>query len=178
LLAVHHLELWRLITFQFIHAGPIHLLFNMFGLYFFGPMIESYLGSRRFLAFYLLCGVGGPVAYLILWKARFLIADPSTPLVGASAGVFGILIAAARVAPHTAVLLYGIIPVRLRTLALAMMGIAIYTVLAYGASNKHNAGGEAAHIGGAVVGFILIRNPDWLNVFKLEFLDRRRPPPF
>jgi membrane associated rhomboid family serine protease len=178
LLAIRDLELWRVITFQFLHAGPVHLLFNMITLYIFGPMVESYLGSRRFLAFYLLCGIGGPFAYLVLWKARFLIAHPATPLVGASAGIFGILMAAARIAPDTALLVYLIVPVKLRTLAWAMMGIAVYTVLAYGSSARHNAGGEAAHIGGAIVGFILIRNSDWLNVFNLKFLDRRRPPPF
>jgi membrane associated rhomboid family serine protease len=178
LLAIADLELWRLITFQFVHAGPVHLLFNMLGLYFFGPMIESYLGSRRYLAFYLLCGVGGPVAYMFLWKARILIADPATPLVGASAGIFGILIAAARLAPDSTVLIYGIVPMKLRTLAWALMAISVYTVLAYGASNKYNAGGEAAHLGGAIVGFLLIRNPDVLNVFNFDFLSRRRPPPF
>jgi membrane associated rhomboid family serine protease len=178
LLAILHLEVWRFITFQFVHAGPMHLLFNMLGLYFFGPDIERILGSRRYLAFYLLCGVGGPVAYLILWKARILIADPAMPLVGASAGIFGILIAAARIAPDAAVLIYGVIPMRLRTVAWALIGIAVFTVLMYGTQGTHNAGGEAAHLGGAIVGYILIRNTDWLNIFNLDFLDRRRPPPF
>src|SRR5262245_41641481 len=52
--AVRHVQVWRFITFQFLHANLTHILFNMLALYFFGPMIESYLGRRRFLAFYLL----------------------------------------------------------------------------------------------------------------------------
>jgi rhomboid family protein len=177
--AIQQLELWRVITFQFLHdKGPVHLVFNMFGLYFFGPMIESYLGSRRYLAFYLLCGVGGPAAYLILWKAKILIVSPDAPLIGASAGIFGILVAAAQIAPQTEVLLFGVIPLKLRTLARVMIAIAVFTVLAFGTSFRHNAGGETAHLGGAVVGYILIRNPEWLNIFNLKFLDRRRPPPF
>src|SRR5438128_2409617 len=56
---LYHLQLWRFITFQFLHAGPGHLIFNMLALYFFGPLVESYSGRRRYLAFYLLCGVAG-----------------------------------------------------------------------------------------------------------------------
>jgi membrane associated rhomboid family serine protease len=54
-------EIWRVLTFQFIHASWTHLLLNMIGLFFFGPLIESYLGRRKYLAFYLLSGVGGAV---------------------------------------------------------------------------------------------------------------------
>src|SRR5215469_3676636 len=65
--AIYHLQLWRFITFQFLHASPSHIIFNMLSLYFFGPLIEQYLGPRRYLAFYLLCGIAGAVLYLVLW---------------------------------------------------------------------------------------------------------------
>ncbi len=178
-LAIGHFEIWRFITFQFLHAGLGHLVFNMIALYFFGPMIESYLGSRRYLAFYLLCGIGGPIAYVLLWVGQFLIASPWTPLVGASAGIFGILIAAARIAPDTTVLLYGMFPIRLKTLAWGLLAIAAYTVFAYGgnpAGARSNAGGEAAHLGGAAVGLLLIRNPQWLRIFDFNWGHKRRPP--
>jgi membrane associated rhomboid family serine protease len=55
-------EFWRFISFQFLHANLSHLLFNMIGLYFFGSIVEQYLGSKRYLAFYLLCGVAGAAA--------------------------------------------------------------------------------------------------------------------
>lgn len=175
-LAIVQLELWRFITFQFLHANFTHLLFNMFGLFFFGPLIESYLGRSRFLAFYLLCGIGGPVAYVLLWMTNFL-NSADAPLVGASAGIFGILIAASQIAPEATVLLYGIIPMKLRTLAWLLLGISVFTVLRYGEAGLKNSGGEAAHLGGAAVGYILIHNAQHLRKPKLDFL-RRRPPPF
>jgi membrane associated rhomboid family serine protease len=134
------------------------------------------LGVRRYLAFYLLCGIGGPIAYIILWATKFLIVSPLVPLIGASAGIFGVLVAAAQIAPNATVMIWGVLPMQLKTLAWILLGLAVYTVLAYGGSRTGNAGGEAAHLGGAAVGFILIRNPQWLNIF--EFGMRRRRPPF
>ena len=64
--AIFRGQVWRFITFQFLHASLPHLLFNMFALYMFGMLVEQYLGRRRFLAFYLISGVGGAVMYLIL----------------------------------------------------------------------------------------------------------------
>ena len=152
-------QVWRFLTFQFLHASVNHILFNMISLYFFGQLVESYLGSRRYLAFYLLCGVAGPVMYMALWALHLLKDGPATPLVGASAGIFGILIAAAVVAPSAIVLVMGVIPVQLKTLAWVLLGIAVYTVLTSG----NNAGGQAAHLGGAAVGFWLIRDPRLIN---------------
>lgn len=158
--AVAGLQVWRWITFQFLHAGIGHLLGNMLGLYFFGPVIEDYLGRRRFLAFYLLCGIAGPVVYLLFAMTGILSTHPFTPLIGASAGVFGILLAAAQIAPRAQVmLLFPPIPMQLRTLAYVLLGFAAFMVFTQG----RNAGGEAAHLGGAALGFILIHNPGWLN---------------
>jgi membrane associated rhomboid family serine protease len=160
--AIFKLQVWRFLTFQFQHANFQHLLFNMIALFFFGPLVEAYLGRRRYLAFYLLSGCAGPVAYMLLWVARtHLIGSPYVPLVGASAGIFGVLIAAARIAPDATVLIYGILPMRLRAMAWVMLIVAAYTVFTYGP----NAGGEAAHLGGAAAGFGLIRNPQLLDVF-------------
>lgn len=159
--AINNLEIWRFITFQFLHANLTHILFNMVSLYFFGPMVEEYLGARRYLAFYLLCGAAGAVSYLLLLLAG-IIGSPSTELIGASAGIFGILIAATRVAPDATVLLLLLpVPMKLRTMAWLMVGLAVYTVIVRG----NNAGGEAAHLGGAALGYLLILKPQVLNVF-------------
>ena len=172
-LAIFQVQLWRFLTFQFLHAGLMHLVLNMLMLYFFGPLVEAYLGRRRFLVFYLVCGIAGPVGYMLLWA----LSSPSTmnliqtswvPLVGASAGLFGILIAAAQIAPDATVLVWGILPMKLRALAWVTLGFAVYVVFTGG----HNAGGEAAHLGGAVLGWLLIRNPHWLNF--IEFAGGRR----
>ena len=167
--AVLHGQAWRFLTFQFLHASLEHVAFNMIGLFFFGPLIEQYLGRRRYLAFYLLCGTAGPVAYMLLWAMHLLAAGPATPLVGASAGIFGVLIAAATVAPDEQVLIYGIVPVRLRTFAWGLLAIAVFVIFSRG----QNAGGQAAHLGGAGVGAWLIRHPGRLN--WANGLGRRRP---
>src|SRR5437762_12336527 len=96
-------QIWRFITFQFLHDGFAHIAFNMFALYMFGPMIESYLGRRRFLAFYLLCGASGGAAYVLLYQTKLLVTSPYVALVGASAGIFGGLVAAAMVAPNATI---------------------------------------------------------------------------
>jgi membrane associated rhomboid family serine protease len=163
--AIIHLQLWRFITFQFLHANVQHIFFNMLSLYFFGPIVEAYLGTRRYLAFYLISGIGGGLGYIALYYLGFLQGDPRTPLVGASAGIFGVLIGAAQIAPDVRVMMmFPPIPMRLKTMAWVFIGIAIYTVY----SNGNNAGGQAAHLGGALIGFILIRNTRWLDFVFLR----------
>jgi membrane associated rhomboid family serine protease len=169
-------QFWRFIGFQFLHANLSHLLFNMLGLYFFGPIVERYLGGKRFLAFYLLCGACGAFLYLLLnaggWAASLafgpefripglLFHNPFTPLVGASAGVFGVIMAGAFLVPNATVLLFFVIPMRLATLAYALVAVAVITVLFEG----RNAGGEAAHLGGAIAGWFFIRRPNLLHDF-------------
>ncbi|MEM6312950.1 MAG: rhomboid family intramembrane serine protease [Planctomycetota bacterium] len=156
-------QVWRWVGFQFLHAGGWHLLGNMIGLYFFGSLIETYLGRRRYLAFYLLCGVAGPVIYCMFALAGILQTTSATPLIGASAGVFGILAAAAVIAPNATVLVYGILPMQLRTMALLLLGFAAFMVF----TNGNNAGGEAAHLGGAALGYLFIRHPEWLKWAEL-----------
>lgn len=170
--AIYHLQVWRFLTCQFLHASAGHLIGNMIGMYFFGPIVEAHFGPRRYLAFYLLCGLAGAAGYLLLDAAHVLIYDPTTPLVGASAGIFGLLVAAAMIAPHVTIYIY-FFPVTIRTLAFIGMGLALYTVFNLGGpgSAGSNAGGEAAHLGGGALGFLLMKNQHWLN----RFAPWRRP---
>jgi len=178
-------ELWRFLGFQFLHADLSHLLFNMLGLFFFGPAVERYLGGKRYLAFYLLCGICGALMYLVLnaggiaaslaFGPEFripglLFNNPYTPLVGASAGVFGVIMAGAFLIPNATVLLFFVIPMRLATLAYALVAVAVLTILMQG----RNAGGEAAHLGGAIAGYFFIRRPQYLHGF-FDFLGRVDP---
>ncbi len=181
--AASGLEFWRFLTFQFLHAGPLHVAMNMFGLYVFGGMVEDFLGGKKYLAFYLTCGVFGGLMYLLLNAAGwtldsmhiavppFLFKDPNVPLVGASAGVFGVIMACAYIAPNLQVqLLFPPVPIRIRTLAYVYVGIALVTVVFGG----HNAGGEASHLGGAAAGFFFIRNSHLLRDFFDVFRDSRK----
>ena len=168
--AVDRLQIWRFVTFQFIHADLNHLIFNMLALYFFGPLVEEELTTRQFLPFYLLSGIGGAVMYLVLLVLGFHVGSPFVPLVGASAGIFGVLVAAARIAPDEDALVLGLIPVPLHRLAYLFILYALFTVLFQGA----NAGGEAAHLGGAVVGYALTRWPGVLE--RIAWFGKRAPP--
>ncbi|MCZ6834448.1 MAG: rhomboid family intramembrane serine protease [Planctomycetota bacterium] len=169
-------QFWRFIGFQFLHANLTHLLFNMMGLYFFGSMVERYLGSKRYLAFYLLSGIFGALVYLILNLGGHVAAQSSngsinipgllfndtfTPLVGASAGVFGVLMAGAFLAPNATVLLFFFIPMPLKFLAYGLVVVAFIAVL----TGSTNAGGEAGHLGGALAGWYFIRHPRHLHNF-------------
>jgi len=158
--AVLGLQFWRWITVQFLHAGPMHLFFNMMYLYVFGWMIEEYLGRRKYLAFYLICGMAGPLGYMLIYflhlLPNFFTAD--APMVGASAGIMGLLIAAARLFPDREILFF-FMPMRIIWLAWIYIGWAAYTIMAAGG----NGGGQAAHLAGAAMGFWLIKHPNLLN---------------
>jgi membrane associated rhomboid family serine protease len=175
-LAFRSLQVWRFVGFQFLHGSLTHLLFNMIALYFFGSIVERYLGGKRYLAFYLLCGMCGALMYLVLNLGAMVVSllagqtvtlpgllfdSMATPLVGASAGVFGVLMAGAFLAPNAIVLLFFVLPMRLATLAYALVGLAIVSVI----FGVQNAGGEAGHLGGAFAGFYLIRHTEKLHGF-------------
>lgn len=161
--AIYAGQVWRFITFQFLHASPMHLIGNMIGLFFFGPIVESHFGPRRYLAFYLLCGLAGAFSFLALAFTRIIPIEASEPLVGASAGIFGLLVAAAIIAPDVQVFYY-LMPITIRMLAIVGMLLAAYTVFA--SVRAMNSGGEAAHLGGGVLGYLLMKNQHWLNAFE------------
>ncbi len=175
------LEVWRLVTFQFLHANFLHLFFNMLGLWIFGSLVEQYLGSRKYLAYYLVCGIFGGLTYLLLNLLGNLSGlsfpgllpnHPYTPLVGASAGVFGVIVACAFISPNTIVqLIFPPIPLKMRTMAYGYVGLALFNLLMGGS----NAGGDAAHVGGAIAGYFFIRNPHLLTDF-FDFLNDSRKP--
>jgi membrane associated rhomboid family serine protease len=168
--AIAHGQVWRFITFQVLHASGSHLLGNMLALYLFGPIVEGIYGARKFLAMYLICGVAGTIGYLALWGAGMFPGGPDTPLVGASAGIFGLLVVAAIIAPSVTVMfIFPPVPMQLRTMAWIMLGIAVYTVFFTG----NNAGGEAAHLGGAAMGFVFAWNPQLLNFVAANPRGRR-----
>ncbi len=184
---IFKIEYWRLIGFQFLHdhSSLAHLLFNMLGLWFFGPIVEARLGGKRFLAFYLLCGICGALLYLLLnlagymvvevfqWSNRvpfLLFNDITTPLIGASAGIYGVLIAGASMAPDTRVYLFFVFPIRFATLAYLLVIVSVASL----AFSFSTAGGEAAHLGGALAGFYFIRSPHHLHDF-FDLLGRVDP---
>lgn len=150
-------QVWRFVTFQFLHANFGHLLMNSIGLFFFGPHIERWMSSRPYLVYYLLCGVAGALLYTFLFFVPGIFDgyDVRVPMVGASAGLFGILAAFYFVAPDARVLLFFVIPMKVRTLAVVYFWYETMSVL----FNWHNAGGSAGHLGGALFGLLVLKWP-------------------
>ncbi|MEO8615476.1 MAG: rhomboid family intramembrane serine protease [Luteolibacter sp.] len=160
--AVFEGKIWEFITFQFIHGFVGHVLFNCLGIFFFGPWLERWWGSRKFLIFYLLCGAAGAVFFTLLVLLGILPHNNyESGLVGASAGIYGILIGVAVIAPSLRVaLLFPPIELSMRQLAVALMAISIGSIILKLGGNE---GGEAGHLGGAILGFILVRYPRLLG---------------
>src|SRR5204863_3645047 len=138
--------------------GPFHLLFNMLALWYFGQVVEAMFGKARYIVFYLVCGIGGVLGYLVLWRVGLVINSGDVQLVGASGAILGVLIAAARCAPHLSVRFMFMWRMSIRTLVWIVLGLAVLYILGKG----ENAGGEAAHLGGAAMGAILVSNKHWL----------------
>lgn len=159
--ALMEFRVWEFVTFQFLHGSVGHVLFNCIGIYFFGPWMERWWGSKKFLLFYLLCGVAGAVFYTLLMFLGVLPGDWQSPMVGASAGIYGIFIGVAVIAPNLRVmLLFPPIELSMRQLAIILLVISTGAILL---SLGGNEGGEAGHLGGAILGFILVRYPHLLG---------------
>lgn len=127
----HEGELWRLFTYQFLHANLGHILFNMIALWFFGPVVEERFGHLRFLLYYLFCGVAAALFSSLLGYMGFF--DPEwrfIPMVGASGSIYGIMAACAVLFPHARVqLLFPPVNLSVRQFALVVLGIACAVVI-------------------------------------------------
>jgi membrane associated rhomboid family serine protease len=157
------MQLWRYITYQFLHGGLGHIFGNMFILYFFGTMIENLWGSRKFLTFYLVCGTTGGIFYPILAHIGWL---SVAPLVGASGSILGMLAAAAILFPRMVVYIAGVFPLKMYVLAIILLVWALLSILRPDVND--NAGGEAAHLGGMCAGAIYILSERWRQKFKMK----------
>jgi membrane associated rhomboid family serine protease len=138
--------LFQPLTYMFLHAGFFHILFNMFALWMFGTEIEYSWGSRPFLKFYIYCGLGGALMSLVFNPGL------AYPIVGASGAIYGILVAYWLMFPDRYVLVFFILPMRVRW-AIPLFGVLNF--LAAGPNVAH-----LAHLGGAVVGLVYLKL-DW-----------------
>lgn len=134
---------WTIVTYMFVHVGPLHLALNMATLWMFGWRLESAWSTKSFVYFYLWCGIGGAIAHLLFAR------DAS--LVGASAGVSGVLMAYGLRWPEDRVYLFGFIPTKSRWLVLWMIAINI----AIGLSPQTQIGWKA-HLGGLAFGWLFL----------------------
>lgn len=134
---------WTLVTYMFLHGGMWHILFNMLGLYFFGPRLELELGSRDFLLLYFVSGVAGALLSFL---------TPYAAIVGASGAVFGVLIGFARYWPREQIYIWGILPLEARWLVVIMTALSLLG----GFGGLSDGVAHFAHLGGFAGGFLFL----------------------
>ncbi len=141
---------WSLVTYFFIHHDFFHILFNMLFLYWFGRIVQEFLNSKRVISLYILGGLLGGLLYILIYNVVPFYADQSSLMLGASAGVFAIVVGVAVFMPNYTVFLMFIGPVRIKYIAI------FYVFMSFIGSTGGNAGGEIAHLGGALMGWMYI----------------------
>ena len=143
-------ELWQLVTYSFLHGSTTHIVFNMLGLYMFGADIERLFGSRFFAAYYLACVVAAAVCHLIVTA---MLGSTPYPTVGASGGVYGLLLAYGLYFPNRQLmLLIPPIPMRARTFVIVFAVIE----LVLGVTGTAAGIAHFAHLGGMLGGWLMI----------------------
>lgn len=151
---------WTLVTYMFVHGGFMHVFMNMLALFFFGPPLERKWGSRFFLRFYLVTGLGGAAFSVFLYS----LTGP-TIMVGASGAIFGLLVAFALNWPDAKIFLYFVFPVPAKWFVAGLGAITLLSTV------RGSADGVAhwAHLGGLVTGFIYLRYGDRIGRFAKKF---------
>jgi len=150
---------WGILTYMFVHGGLGHIFFNMLGLFFFGPRLETQLGGKYFLRLYLLSGLGG--------AAFSFIFAPNAGVVGASGAVFGVLLGFAYYWPKEPIYIWGVLPIESRWLVGLLAIMALYS----GISGSESGVAHFAHLGGFAAGFAYLR---WR---KRHYMKQWRPIP-
>jgi membrane associated rhomboid family serine protease len=159
-------QIWRYATFQFLHADAWHIALNMLGLYLLGTPLEREWGPRKFLWFYLSCGVFAGVLYAAIGAATSLPGD--LPIIGASGGVYGILLAAAVLMPHFRIL-FLFFPVPIRLAAVIIFGVMILQVLgAVAGGTAYRVMSDVAHLGGAIMAAFWLWKQSILDRFNID----------
>lgn len=153
-------NLWQLVTYAFLHGNTLHLFFNMFALYMFGGAIERVFGGRRYLIYYVVCVVAAAVTQLAV--AAF--AGGLYPTVGASGGVFGLLLAYAIYFPNNRVMLiFPPIPMPARLFVILYAALELFL----GVTNTQAGVAHFAHLGGLAGGWLMLRFwPDGRSRFR------------
>jgi membrane associated rhomboid family serine protease len=150
---------WSFVTYMFVHAGLLHLLANMLGLFVFGGPVETRMGGRAFITYYLWCGVGAAIFSLALSQVMSV-----SPFVGASGAVLGVALAFAMFWPDAELVVFPLpIPMRARTFVAVLVGLDVLGALYFSDGIAH-----LAHLGGVAAGYAF---------FRIQRLSRRSPRP-
>lgn len=145
---------WSAFTYMFVHAGLLHLAFNMYTLFLFGPRLEHTWGTRNFAIFYVWCGIGGAIFHALFG---------GSVMVGASAAIYGVMLAYAMHWPRDEIYVFGVIPMRVATLVAIFIGIDLV---------RGFTGGDGvayfAHLGGMAFAFLYLKKPQHVSMEQLR----------
>jgi membrane associated rhomboid family serine protease len=159
------MAIWQPFTYMFLHDGFLHILLNMLFLWMFGREVETTWGKIAFYKYYMITGVGSGVLNAIINY------NSTIPVVGASGAVFGILLAFAVLFPNRIVLLYGLIPIRVKYLVMGLAFIALFSsILMQDTRVSH-----LTHLSGMITGYFYL-NWNWLK-WKINMIFKPKPPP-
>ncbi len=142
---------WQLVTHMFMHKDLFHLLFNMLGLWMFGNVIENVLGSRRFILFYLVSGVGAAACYCGVQS--LMGPNMGVPMLGASGAIYGVLFAFGYLFPNTLIYAYFFIPLRAKYAVAIFAGIELFNGIR---NNPADNVAHFAHLGGMLFAYLLL----------------------
>lgn len=147
------LQPWSIITYFFLHMNFMHILWNMLFLYWFGKIIYDNIGNNALISLYILGGIIGGLLYMATYNILPYYADrvSESLMLGASAGVFSVVVGSATLMPNYSFYLLLIGPVRIKYIAV------FYVLLSFFDVAGSNAGGEIAHLGGAFIGYVFIK---------------------
>lgn len=144
-------EIWQLVSYMFLHStGSIgHILFNMLALWMFGAAIEETWGTRRFLQYYFICGIGAGVCVVV---ANLAFGDPYQRVIGASGAIYGLLLAFGMLFPEQEILVMFLFPIKAKYMVMIFGAIAFLSSFQTGGTVSN-----LAHLGGMLVGYVYIR---------------------
>jgi len=155
--------LWQLATYIFLHGGITHLLFNLLALWMFGGELESYWGSRKFLRYFLFCGIGAGICTVIFTPYQFI------PVIGASGAIYGILLAFGWLFPNRLIYIYLLFPIPAKYMVI------IFGLIELFSSMEGTGGGVAhlTHLGGLLFGLSYMAYPAIRQKIRREYYKRK-----
>ena len=155
-------QIWQLFTYMFMHGGLMHLVMNMLPLWMFGMELENSWGAKKFLLYYVICGVGAGLSNLFIGP----LFSAAAPTVGASGAIFGVLLAFGMLYPDRPVFMYFLVPIRARYFVMLYIVMELFAL-----RGPEDGIAHFAHLGGAAVGFIYLMI-DQKNLFGRQLWRR------
>lgn len=159
-MVIREFYFWQLFTYQFLHGGLFHILFNMLALWMFGGDLERIWGSVSFLKYYFLCAVGAGICTVIFLPTSM------SPTIGASGAIYGILMAYAMLFPDRMVYLYFMFPIKVKHFVILMGAVALFSSM----SASESGVAHITHLGGMIFGYLYLKKWDVRGIWRELYL--------